>query len=287
MIDMNRLSNGISLPKDVANEVLGLVSETSAVMTVSKRIDLPGGGVSIPVVTGMPEANWTDETDELTVSRPGFGAKEMTGYKLGVIVPFSKEFVRDLPALYDAAVSMLPSALALKFDQTVAGTSAPGDNFDVLGDAAGFVVDGSQGEIEAIIKALAGSDAEVSGWIASPKFHAELITARDGNGNLLYNAGQSQNVGSVYGAPVHRVKRALVAGVAEAASTIGLAGDFAGSATYGVVEGVTLSVSNQSTINDGGTQLNLWQRDMVAVKATVELGFRVGDKSNFVKITDK
>ena len=47
-----------------------------------------------------------------------------------------------------------------------------------------------------------------------------------------------------------------------------------------------MSVSDQATINDGGTQLNLWQRNMFAIRAEIEVGFRVRDLAHFVKLTD-
>ena len=64
----------------------------------------------------------------------------------------------------------------------------------------------------------------------------------------------------------------------------GYAGDW-NQAVYGTVEGVQISVSDQATINDGGTQLNLWQRNMFAVRAEIEVGFRVRDISYFAKLT--
>jgi hypothetical protein len=55
---------------------------------------------------------------------------------------------------------------------------------------------------------------------------------------------------------------------------------------YGTVEGVQISISDQATLNDGGTAINLWQRNMFAVRAEVEIGFRVRDVNHFVSIND-
>jgi hypothetical protein len=47
-----------------------------------------------------------------------------------------------------------------------------------------------------------------------------------------------------------------------------------------------VSVSDQATLDDGGTQLNLWQRNMFAVRCEMEVGFRVRDTDRFVRLTD-
>ena len=39
-------------------------------------------------------------------------------------------------------------------------------------------------------------------------------------------------------------------------------------------------------MNDGGTQVNLWQRNMFAVRAEIEVGFIARNVNHFVRITD-
>ena len=48
----------ISLPPEVAAEILAKTQEASAVMSLARQIALPGRGVSIPVITADPEAAW-------------------------------------------------------------------------------------------------------------------------------------------------------------------------------------------------------------------------------------
>ena len=53
-----------------------------------------------------------------------------------------------------------------------------------------------------------------------------------------------------------------------------------------MVEDIQLSIADQATITDtDGTQLNLWQRNMFAVRAEFEVGFRVRDLARFAKLT--
>lgn len=59
---------------------------------------------------------------------------------------------------------------------------------------------------------------------------------------------------------------------------VGVAGDWT-KALYGTVEGVKVDISDQATLtytdeNSQTVTLNLWQRNMFAVRAEIEIGFR-------------
>ena len=132
MAGINTNRSNVTLPQEVSSEILQKTQEESAVMKLARQVVLPGRGLTIPVITGDPEAEWVAETDEKPVSNPSLETKIMQAYKLAVIVPFSDEFARDMSVLYDALISRLPLALAQKFDETVCHGTAPGSNFDTL-----------------------------------------------------------------------------------------------------------------------------------------------------------
>ncbi|MBP5298992.1 MAG: hypothetical protein J6Z09_07580, partial [Lachnospiraceae bacterium] len=56
-------------------------------------------------------------------------------------------------------------------------------------------------------------------------------------------------------------------------------------ALWGTVEGVELSISEQATLDAGdGNIIYLWQQNMIAVRAEIEVGFRA-DTSVFNALT--
>src|SRR5690606_32899812 len=172
MVDISRATSGVTLPAAVSSEIWATTLEASAVMQASRQIQLPGSGVSIPIVTGDAAADWVDETDEKPVSRPTLSNKTITPYKLAVIVPFPDEFRRDKAALYAELVRRLPFSLGKKFDETVyASTGAPGSNFDQLGGAASVTVDGTgtYADLVAAYNAVAAAGGDLSAWIARPE----------------------------------------------------------------------------------------------------------------------
>jgi HK97 family phage major capsid protein len=287
--DIKRTTSGIVLPAQITNEIWGSIQETSAVMAVSRQVTLPGPGLTIPLITGDSAADWVAESAEKPVSHATLSSKAMTPYKLAVIETFSMEFRRDLPALYAELARRLPGALAKKFDSTVLGGTTPGTGFDVLTAAPALTVDGTgtYGDLAAVFNAVAAAGGSLSHWVASPSFEGLLLSqvATDGRPLFIPDATTSGRVGSIFGRPVYTTNGALKASTVAGDDTA-VAGDFANSAIYGTVEGVQVDLSDQATVNDGGTQVNLWQRNMFAIRAEIEVGFITRNVNHFVRITD-
>lgn len=300
-IDTNRGS--IELPGVVSSKIIQTMQEESAVMRLATETDLPGNGTTIPMIIGDPEPEWVDETDEKPVSKPNLDTKKMKGYTLAVIVPFSNQFRRDNTALFNACVKRLPRALAKKYDNTVfGGTAAPGSLFDTFAGVSGvsLVSDPYAGLVTADTNiAIAGGILD--GYVISPQMKGMLLSARDDNERPLFiNSVAEGAIPMILGSRTYLSRGAFVAGTPAAAAvgtegqegyvaatdgtpaTIGVAGDWS-FAMYGVVEKVTISVSDQATLTIGGEQINLWQRNMFAVRAEIEAGFRA-DTTKFCRL---
>ena len=272
----------ITLPPDVSNEILQKTQEASAIMSLARQIELPGRGTSINVITGDPEASWVGETAAKPVSNPGVTTKVMSAYKLAVIVPFSKEFRRDVPALYDALVQRLPNALGNKFDATVFTGSAPGSNFDVLsGCTAQAIGTDAYAGLVAAEADIAAHGGDMNGIALSPVGKGVLLAATDQNKRPLFiNTVAEGAIPYVLGAPVRISKGAYKAGAATTGATpavpniVGAAGDWT-QAMYGTVNGVEISFSEDAVILDSSSNpIYLFQQNMFAVRAEIEVGFR-------------
>ncbi|MET7741984.1 phage major capsid protein [Streptomyces sp. NPDC005385] len=290
MPNIARNTSGVSLPLSVSDEIWGNTQEASAVMRLARKINLPGSGVTVPMVTGDAQADWVAETNEKPVSDSTLSNKSITPYKLAVIETFSNEFKRDIPGLYEELARRLPNALALKFDQTVFhATTAPGSNFDLLKNAPALTVDatGTYGDLVAVDAAIANAGGVLDGWVFSPKGKAVLLNASDTTNRPLFlsNLQAEGGINQVLGSPLVVARSAYKADAAgDDGEVLGFAGDWT-SAVYGTVNGIEVSMSDQATVNKAGTQLNLWQRNMFALRVEVEIGFAVKNINHFVKIT--
>lgn len=285
-IDVNRSTTGVALPSALVDTIIQGITENSAVMSLANRMVIPGSGVTMNVITGDPTPAWTVESTEKTVSKPTFANKVMQPYKLALIVPFSDQFRRDEAALYDAIVSRVPGALGKYFDKTVFfNDNNPGTNFDNLASADAIDVKADPyGGLVSAITAIAGEGGNANGIVMSPQGNGVIMSARydSGAGEPVfpgYAAGQP-----LFGIPTVTSSAAYKAG-SSAANTVGFIGDWS-KAYVGVVEDVKIEYSNQATLNDGSNTINLWQRNMFALRCEMEVGFIVADDGYFKRLTD-
>ena len=278
----------VNLPAEVAAEILQKTRQASAIMQLATKVPLPGVGKQIPVITSDPDAGWVSETGKKPVSNAGLATKLMQAYKLAVIVPFSDEFRRDAAALYDALVARLPFALGQKFDMTVVGAvEKPGENFDSFANCTSQslipVVSPAHTTYDGLVNAytdIATAGGILNGFALSPAATGILLGATDTVGRPLFinNAGEGA-VNRLIGASTVESRGIYKAGTAPADSSagspaiVGIAGDWT-QAMYGTVEGVQISFADQATLTIHSTQVNLWEHNMFAVRAEIELGFR-------------
>ena len=300
MADINRTTNSMALPSDISSEILQKTQEESAIMRLARQIALPGRGVTIPVITGDPTAAWVAETGAKPVSNGTPGTKLMSAFKIAVIETFSNEFVRDARGLYDALIQRLPGALAGVFDSTVIGaTQAPSQtNFDTFASCtAQSILNANNGTYTGLVAAdadIAAHGGVMNGLALGAQARALLLTAVDTTNRPLFLASANDGVvDKVLGVPTYFNKNLYKAGTAAVGQTagtpaiVGVAGNWS-QAMYGTVEGVQISVTDTATLSVGSgnnaTTINLWQQNMVAVRAEIEVGFRA-DTSCFNLLT--
>lgn len=286
MADISRSTSGVLLPTEVSTEILSKVQEASIIQTAARRVNMPGSGVAFRTITGEPTAQWVGETGEKPVSNGSVGSKTMRPYKLAVIEAFSNEFRRDLPALYNALAERLPAALAKKFDATVLHGTAPGSDFDTLAgvDAINLGAGVYNGFVGALTS-VANAGYDFNGAILAPQGEALLYGEKDADGRPLFinNVVTDGSIGSVLGRPIFRSRHAYAVDSTTSIPTVGFAGDWT-KASWGTVEGVQVKISDQATLNVGaGETINLFQQNMFAVLAEIEVGFMVEDDAAFVK----
>lgn len=279
--------SSITLPSSVSTEIWAKTLKNSAIMQLAQRIDLPGNGLTIPVITGEPAADWVTETDNKPVSQHTLSTKEMKGYTLAIIEPFSNQFRDNTEALYNELVSRLPFAIAKKFDETCMFGTAPGTGFDTLASVTN-AVNASTKTYDAFVDAIgkvAENDSDLNAFVLSPQAKTLLLKTKDTTNRPLFinNVQTDGAVGHVLSVPTHFTRSAHKAATGEAAEVLGFGGDWS-AARYGVVKDVNISLSDQATLTSGSKTLNLWQRNMFAVRCEFEVGFVIRDMADFVRI---
>lgn len=269
----------ISLPAEISNEIIANVIEESAIMKLARRIDLPGHGAVIPVITGDPTAYFVDEGNVKTASDGTLATKTMKPRTIAIIEVFSNQFRNNNEALYAEMVARLPKLLAQRFDEE-AFTGTPVTGFDTL-KGASTVALGSDpwAGLVAARAAVEAGDGELTGWAMSNQGITKLLGAKAADGRPLFTDGVTdKEYGRLIGEPVVKAKKAYDA----SDNTVGFAGDW-DKALYGVVNDVNIQISDEATITGVG---NLWEKNCFAVRAEIELGLVFADAAQFVKVTE-
>ena len=296
-IDISRKTTNVIFDPEVSNEIITKAIDESAIMQLAPKMEIAGNGKKYQTITGDPVPEWVGETEVKPVGKFDFGTKEVEPYKMALIVPFSDEFRRDKQALYNECINRLPKLFGKKFDATVMGSTAPGQNFDVLGGVQAVSLTPAQGktlydQFVAVDQLIGNADGIMNGIALAPQGRSVVLGATDSTGHPLFTAGvQSGTVNPILGANVSVKKGVYVAGTSGNPGTpavLGLAGDFDNCA-WGAVNSIQGAISDQATLTytDGAetVTLNLWQRNMFAVRFEIELAFMVRDANTFVRLT--
>lgn len=289
MVDMATTTNGVLLPFEVSGEIWQRTLEASVVQQLTPQIDLPGGGVAVDIITGDPVAEFVAETALKPVSNASVSSKLMYPHTIAVIETFSNKFKRDKGALYNALLARLPRALGTAFDRAVLfGEGAPVTNFDTLKNIS--TVNISTDPYSGLLTALGSvvdAESDVTGWAISPAAEILLMGEVDNQGRPLFVDGvnNARGVGNLLGRPSYKQRAVGRAGTPGVASTLGFGGDWE-SAAWGVSDGISIDINEKGSVTmPNGDVINLWQRNMFAVRTEIEIGFRYRDDDRFVRLT--
>src|SRR5690606_18688638 len=215
-----------------------------------------------------------------------FAKKVLKPHKIAVVSTYSDEFRRDLPGLFNELLRRLPGALAKTFDlAALHGVNAPIADFDTLAGATTQSVDNATaGSVDAYAGFLAalGAVPDLNAWALAPAGEIIALGNRDTAGLPIFtsSAATGGSVGTILGRPVFRSGHAADA----TDGTVGIGGDWS-KAVWGMVEGVSIDISDNPVYQDNGTLVSAgWQDNMIAVRAEIHVGFIV-DVSQFVRLT--
>ena len=275
----------IALPASVADTIIANAIGESAVMRLATQIALPGNGAAVPVVTGDPTAYFVDEGGVKTNSDATLVDKTMKPRTIAIIEPFSNQFRESYDALYNELVARMPRLLGERFDQEVFGGTAI-SGFDTLKGCTGVSIkDDVWSGLVAARAAVEAGDGEVNGFAMSNQGVTKMLAAVDNSKRPLFTAGVTEGeYGSVLGVPVVKARRAYAAKTSSTDEVLGFAGDWT-KAMYGIVNGINIKISEDATLTTSGGTLNLFEKNMFAVRCEMEVGFVCADTDQFVKLT--
>lgn len=296
---IDRTGAAATIPEEVSNVVLDQVAEASACMRLARRLpNMSRAQTRLPVLSSLPTAyfssgdNSLNETTEVDWTNKYIDAEE-----LNVIVPIPQTVLDDSDLdIWEYIKPLLSEALGLAVDQAVLyGTNIPSSWTTNLG-AAGLVARCTAAShtislasysdmYEALLgETAAGADGLAmlleadgfmpTGYIAHTSVKGKLRNTRDADGQPIFHPGQqigsSFATGSIDGAQILYPLNGSIS----AASSL-LIGGMWSQLLYAMRKDLTYSISTDGVIQDASGNIvhNLFQQNMVALKATMRLGF--------------
>lgn len=296
------------LAPEMVGEIFKKVQESSVVAPMCGTVPMGANGSEYVIATGEPEADIVGEGMAKPVSTIGLATKVVKPVKAAVIVPWSKEARLANPAsVFDTIQEKMSDAIRRQVDYAILyGKSAKSDKaisgVDCVNQTTNRVTLGTatakQGGLSAdvisgytkVMEADSG-DYDFSGFVADPRLRSTLLSAVDDFGRPLFQAERvnlADSWGSIMGLPAKfgKVVSGRIAGHA-GSNVRAFGGDFAGSIKLGFVENITVSMSNEATIQIGSEMVSLWSNNLEAALVEAIFGWVIESPNAFVAYEQK
>lgn len=212
--------NSTLLPATITGPIFDQAVETSAVMSLARRVPLSvTAQTAIPVSMDVPAAGWVSEGGVKPAGNGAVGIKTMVGKKVALLVPVSQEIARTNAAgLYAQLKQDLPTAIARAFDYAAIHgldlrTGAAGPFADYLKRGVSSIelgtaaqnVGGMYADLVGGEKLVTDAGYDFSGFCADPRLKPTLKLTTDTQGRPLWvdSPADGRLAGNLIGYPAH------------------------------------------------------------------------------------
>lgn len=285
-----------SIPMEQGTLVLKEFMANSAVAQLAKYEEMNKPKKKFTYLAEGPGAYWVSETERIQTSKATWLQAEMEAKKLGVIIPVSKEFLNYTVAdFFNEIRSAIAEAFYKKFDHAAlfgtespyaAGTSvleritASGNSVE-QGSTANLYTD-----LNGVLALLEDGDHDFNGLVTTKSFRKDLRGTLDNNNLPIFNDTNGGAPSQVLGQPIGYAAKASF----DTKKAIALAGDW-DMARYGILQNIEYAISEEATLttiqDELGNPINLFERDMFALRATLHIGFLTLKEDAFAALTPK
>lgn len=264
------------LKETMANSVMMQLAKYEEMTKQKKEFNYLAEGVG---------AYWVGEGEVIQTSKPQWLTAEMEAKKLGVIVPVSREFLQYSVTDFFAEVRpLIAEAFYKKFDEaTILGVDNPfAQSLQNSVTEEGHVIEGelSYETLMELYGKLNDADHDPNAFVSKRTNNSAFrgIVETIGNNSVpLYD----RNNNSLDGVPVVNLK----SGEMKKGELFGGDFDFA---RYGIPYNLNYSISEEaqlsSIVDESSNPVNLFERELIAIRATMDIGFMVLKDDAFAKI---
>ncbi|HEL9644055.1 TPA: phage major capsid protein [Streptococcus suis] len=273
-----------TLPKEFTNIILKEVAGKSVVMQLGKYVEMDGKQeVTTNIQTDGISAYWVNETKKIKTDKPEVVPVTMRAHKLGVILLASREALTyTWQRFFEDMKPQIVDAFYQKIDEAgILGLNTPFENsVNKAAKDANKVINGviNYDNILKLEDTLFDADIEPNAFISKIQNRSALREARDGNKVSIFD----KSANTIDGIPTVDLKSAHFK------KGDLLAGDF-DHLIYGVPYNITYKISEEGQIstvkNEDGTPINLFEQEMIAIRATMDIAVMITKADAFAKLT--
>ena len=268
------------IPTEQGDLIIKKVIDDSVITKLAKYEPMTKPKKVFSYLAEGPGAYWVGEAEKIQTSSAKWLTVTMEAKKLGVILPVSKEFLRySVTDFFNIMKPEIAKAFQTKFDQAaVFGIDSPyqtGISIYERAVTAENVLPQSGDiyqDLNGLISLIEDGDNEAEAFITTRKFNRELRAAVDSRSIPIFNEVRDGVTNQVLGLPISYANKNAWDYTKAALIT----GEF-DSARYGILQNIEYAISEDATLStitdESGDPINLFERDMFALRATMHIGF--------------
>lgn len=266
------------VPTPQATDIIKAVTRGSSILRMSKVEEMTSNKKKFNVLTDGPGAYWVGEGERIQTSGAQWIHPEIEAKKLAVIIPVTKEKLQDSTInVFNELKPEIAEAFHTAIDAAcLFGTNSPFTTniMKAITDHNMIVTDNSNIDI-AVSDAMAlveENGYDPNGFIGRIGVKNMLRKLRDANGSPAYVNGTTGD--ELYGRAIEFVRN----GAWDNTKADVITGEWKYS-IVGIRSGISYEILReatlQGTLDTDGKPLSLAEQDMVAIKATMRLGYLV------------
>lgn len=266
------------VPTQQAKDIMKDIARGSSVLRLSKVEPMDSDKKVFPVMTDGVGAYWVGETERIKTSSAQWIFPEMHAKKIAVIIPVSKEKLKDTTInVFNELKESMAEAIYKAIDSAcLFGTNSPfaKNIFQSAVDAENYVIDEAAVSLDLavsdVMSKIEDAGLDVNGFVAHNGIKNRLRKLRDGNGNQLYVTGVDTS--EFYNEPIEFSRNEAF----DKTKADVIAGDWAKS-LVGIRDGIEYEILKEATLQgtlaQDGKPISLAEQDLIAIKVTMRLGF--------------
>ncbi|ALF01386.1 major capsid protein [Mycobacterium phage LilPharaoh] len=291
MADISRSEVATLIQEAYSDTLLAAAKQGSTVLSAFQNVNMGTKTTHLPVLATLPEAGWVGESaTEVTGVKPQskvtWADRTLVAEEIAVIIPVHENVIDDATVEVLTEVAELGGqAIGKKLDQAVIfGIDKPASwvspallQAAISAGQAVQHVPGTANEND-----LVGASNQVAekiataGWapdtlLSSLALRYQVANVRDADGNLAFRDNSFLGFNTYFNRNGAWVPESAVAVIADASRV-----------KIGVRQDITVKFLDQATLGTGEDQINLAERDMVALRLKARFAYVLGNSATSV-----